>query len=111
MSHALTPSQTIGPFYFGTIVKAYRADLAPLGVAGERAIAKVPRLREHEQRREHHRPTPGAAHCQSSFCPKIARFDECPGLTFLSGYTKCTAWFTAMHASAKPVAISLSLPG
>jgi protocatechuate 3,4-dioxygenase alpha subunit len=36
MSHALTPSQTIGPFYFGTIVKAYRADLAPLGVAGER---------------------------------------------------------------------------
>jgi protocatechuate 3,4-dioxygenase alpha subunit len=36
MSHALTPSQTIGPFYFGTIVKACRADLAPLGVAGER---------------------------------------------------------------------------
>jgi len=32
----LTPSQTIGPFYWGTIVKAYRADLAPPGVAGER---------------------------------------------------------------------------
>jgi protocatechuate 3,4-dioxygenase alpha subunit len=32
----LTPSQTIGPFYWGTIVKAYRADLAPSGVAGER---------------------------------------------------------------------------
>jgi protocatechuate 3,4-dioxygenase, alpha subunit len=36
MSHGLTPSQTIGPFYWGTIVKAYRAELAPLGVAGER---------------------------------------------------------------------------
>jgi protocatechuate 3,4-dioxygenase alpha subunit len=32
----LTPSQTIGPFYWGTIVQAYRADLAPPGVAGER---------------------------------------------------------------------------
>jgi protocatechuate 3,4-dioxygenase alpha subunit len=32
----LTPSQTIGPFYWGTIVNAYRADLAPPGVAGER---------------------------------------------------------------------------
>ena len=32
----VTPSQTIGPFYWGTIVKAYRADLAPPGVAGER---------------------------------------------------------------------------
>ena len=32
----LTPSQTIGPFYWGTVVKAYRADLAPPGVAGER---------------------------------------------------------------------------
>ena len=32
----LTPSQTIGPFYWGTIVKAYHADLAPPGVAGER---------------------------------------------------------------------------
>jgi protocatechuate 3,4-dioxygenase alpha subunit len=36
MSHALTPSQTIGPFYWGTLVNAYRADLAPSGVAGER---------------------------------------------------------------------------
>ena len=35
-SRALTPSQTIGPFYWGTIVNAYRADLAPAGVAGER---------------------------------------------------------------------------
>ena len=32
----VTPSQTIGPFYWGTVVKAYRADLAPPGVAGER---------------------------------------------------------------------------
>jgi protocatechuate 3,4-dioxygenase alpha subunit len=31
-----TPSQTIGPFYWGTIVNTYRADLAPPGVAGER---------------------------------------------------------------------------
>jgi protocatechuate 3,4-dioxygenase, alpha subunit len=31
-----TPSQTIGPFYWGTIVNAYRADLAPPGVVGER---------------------------------------------------------------------------
>ncbi len=36
MSHVLTPSQTIGPFYFGTLVNGYRADLAPAGVAGER---------------------------------------------------------------------------
>jgi protocatechuate 3,4-dioxygenase alpha subunit len=36
VSHALTPSQTIGPFYFGTLVNGYRADLAPTGVAGER---------------------------------------------------------------------------
>jgi protocatechuate 3,4-dioxygenase, alpha subunit len=36
MSHALTPSQTIGPFYWGTVVNAYRADLAPTGVPGER---------------------------------------------------------------------------
>ena len=36
MSRALTPSQTIGPFYWGTIVNAYSADLAPAGVAGER---------------------------------------------------------------------------
>jgi protocatechuate 3,4-dioxygenase alpha subunit len=35
-SHALTPSQTIGPFYWGTVVSAYHADLAPAGVAGER---------------------------------------------------------------------------
>ena len=36
-SHAkLTPSQTIGPFYWGTLVNAYRCDLAPPGVAGER---------------------------------------------------------------------------
>jgi protocatechuate 3,4-dioxygenase alpha subunit len=37
MSLALTPSQTIGPFYFGTLINAYRCDLAPPGVAGERA--------------------------------------------------------------------------
>ena len=36
MTLGLTPSQTIGPFYWGTIIKAYRADLAPPGVAGER---------------------------------------------------------------------------
>ncbi len=36
MSRALTPSQTIGPFYFGTVVNGYRHDLAPAGVAGER---------------------------------------------------------------------------
>jgi protocatechuate 3,4-dioxygenase alpha subunit len=36
MSKELTPSQTIGPFYFGTLIKAYRHDLAPPGVAGER---------------------------------------------------------------------------
>jgi protocatechuate 3,4-dioxygenase alpha subunit len=36
MSHALTPSQTIGPFYFGTLANTYRAELAPPGVAGER---------------------------------------------------------------------------
>ena len=36
MSHGLTPSQTIGPFYWGTMVSACRADLAPRGVAGER---------------------------------------------------------------------------
>ena len=32
----LTPSQTIGPFYWGTLVKTCRAELAPRGVAGER---------------------------------------------------------------------------
>jgi protocatechuate 3,4-dioxygenase alpha subunit len=36
MAGGLTPSQTIGPFYWGTIVKTYRAELAPAGVAGER---------------------------------------------------------------------------
>src|SRR5687768_14733602 len=36
MADGLTPSQTIGPFYWGTVVSSYRADLAPLGVAGER---------------------------------------------------------------------------
>lgn len=36
MSKALTPSQTIGPFYWGTLVSSCRADLAPAGVAGER---------------------------------------------------------------------------
>ena len=32
----ITPSQTIGPFYFGTIINGYRHDLAPPGVPGER---------------------------------------------------------------------------
>jgi len=36
MSSGLTPSQTIGPFYWGTLVNSCRADLAPPGVAGER---------------------------------------------------------------------------
>jgi protocatechuate 3,4-dioxygenase alpha subunit len=36
MTLGLTPSQTIGPFYFGTLIKAYRCDLAPPAVAGER---------------------------------------------------------------------------
>jgi protocatechuate 3,4-dioxygenase alpha subunit len=36
MALELTPSQTIGPFYFGTLIKAYRCDLAPPAVAGER---------------------------------------------------------------------------
>lgn len=36
MSRALTPSQTIGPFYFGTVTNAYRQDLAVPGVTGER---------------------------------------------------------------------------
>jgi protocatechuate 3,4-dioxygenase alpha subunit len=36
MALGLTPSQTIGPFYFGTLIKAYHCDLAPIGVAGER---------------------------------------------------------------------------
>ena len=36
MAKGLTPSQTIGPFYWGTLVNAYNCDLAPTGVAGER---------------------------------------------------------------------------
>ena len=36
MSRAVTPSQTIGPFYWGTIVNTYSAELAPAGVPGER---------------------------------------------------------------------------
>jgi protocatechuate 3,4-dioxygenase, alpha subunit len=36
MSRGVTPSQTIGPFYWGTIVNSYRCDLAPRGVSGER---------------------------------------------------------------------------
>jgi protocatechuate 3,4-dioxygenase, alpha subunit len=32
----LTPSQTIGPFYWGTLVKTFHHHLAPPGVAGER---------------------------------------------------------------------------
>jgi protocatechuate 3,4-dioxygenase alpha subunit len=36
MSRALTPSQTIGPFYFGTLANAYRQDLAAPGVVGDR---------------------------------------------------------------------------
>ena len=36
MADGITPSQTIGPFYWGTLVNAYRADLAPVGVSGER---------------------------------------------------------------------------
>lgn len=36
MSRALTPSQTIGPFYFGTVTNTCRQDVAAPGVAGER---------------------------------------------------------------------------
>ena len=36
MSKGLTPSQTIGPFYFGTLIKAYRHDMALCSVKGER---------------------------------------------------------------------------
>ena len=36
MADGLTPSQTVGPFYWGTLVSTCRADLAPAGVAGER---------------------------------------------------------------------------
>ena len=46
-----------------------------------------------------------------SLCPKIAMFDEWPGLTFALGLMKCTALFTAVHASPAPVAMSLSFPG
>jgi protocatechuate 3,4-dioxygenase alpha subunit len=45
MALELTPSQTIGPFYFGTLSKAYRCDLAPAGVAGER-VAIVLKLHD-----------------------------------------------------------------
>ncbi len=36
MSRGLTPSQTIGPFYFDTLVRTFRAEMAPQGIAGER---------------------------------------------------------------------------
>ena len=36
MSRGLTPSQTVGPFYWGTLVATCRAELAPPSVAGER---------------------------------------------------------------------------
>ena len=36
MADGLTPSQTIGPFYWGTVVNTYCADIAPRGMAGER---------------------------------------------------------------------------
>ena len=36
MPQGLTPSQTIGPFYFGTLINGYHCHLAPPGVAGER---------------------------------------------------------------------------
>jgi protocatechuate 3,4-dioxygenase alpha subunit len=36
MTYGLTPSQTVGPFYWGTLVSTCRADMAPPGVAGER---------------------------------------------------------------------------
>jgi len=36
MSKGSTPSQTIGPFYFGTLIKGYHHHLAPPNVAGER---------------------------------------------------------------------------
>ena len=41
MSQGLTPSQTIGPFYWGTLVNTCRCDLAPLGVAGAREAVGV----------------------------------------------------------------------
>jgi protocatechuate 3,4-dioxygenase alpha subunit len=36
MSRALTPSQTIGPFYFGTLANEFRHDLVAPGITGER---------------------------------------------------------------------------
>ena len=45
MSHGLTPSQTVGPFYWGTLCSTHRCDLAPPGVAGER-IELVLRLHD-----------------------------------------------------------------
>lgn len=54
-----------------------------------------------------HRPL--RAH--SSGCPNNAMFEEWPGSTLAAGLMKCTAWFTAIAASATPVAMSLSLPG
>lgn len=36
MSRLLTPSQTIGPFYWGTLVNTCHAEVAPPGTAGER---------------------------------------------------------------------------
>ena len=41
----------------------------------------------------------------------MAIFELCPGATFLSGYIQWTAWLTAIAASLKPVAMSLSFPG
>ena len=40
-SHFLTPSQTVGPFYWGTLVSTCHATLAPAGVAGERIEVAV----------------------------------------------------------------------
>lgn len=36
MTRLLTPSQTIGPFYWGTLVNTCHAEVAPPGTAGER---------------------------------------------------------------------------
>ena len=33
--HKLTPSQTVGPFYWGTLVTTCHAKMAPAGIAGE----------------------------------------------------------------------------
>ena len=40
-THKLTPSQTVGPFYWGTLVSTCHARLAPNGVAGERIEVAV----------------------------------------------------------------------